>query len=157
MIFGAPFATPPFPSASLALMRGLVQLVKPSARVLAVWGLRIEILSRSPETEPRGLNIGLHSDWSGNGGREDKGVSFGLGVKGECLEVEVEYEKEPEAPRRIRIVCADGTDAGLKPEQGTRFSDCLETRDVESIVLLELYALETGDGVANGAEVVFGW
>lgn len=128
IILGTPFAAPPVLLASFALMRGFVHLVKPSARVLAVFGLRMEILSRSPTQARGGLNIGLHSDWSGNGGRADKGVSFGLETEGEeGLEVEVEYGIELKALCRIRIVRIDRTDVGLKPELGTHFSDGLET------------------------------
>ena len=76
MVFGAPFAAFPFPIASSALRSGFVQLVKPSASVLAVSGLRMETLSRSPMGEPGGLNTRLHSDCSGKGWRVDKGVSF---------------------------------------------------------------------------------
>jgi len=108
--------------------------VKPSASALAVWGFRIEILSRSPREAPRELNIGLHSDWSGKGGRADRGVSLELEVDGgEGLVVEV--EKKPEVVCGIRTVRVDETDVVLKPERGARFSDDLETRAVESIVL----------------------
>ena len=128
--FGAPFEMLLLP---LAFMRGFVHLVKPSARALAVSGLRMEILSRSARGLLGGLNIGLHSDWSGNGGRADRGIPFGLGV-------EVEYGKEPEAVSRIlstRVEETD-TDAWLKPERETRLSDDLETRDAVNIVLLDL-------------------
>lgn len=81
IIFGAPFAILPFPMASSALRRGLVQFVKCSARALAVLGFRMEILSRSTVEVRGGLNIGLHSDSSGKGGRADKGVSFEVGVE----------------------------------------------------------------------------
>ena len=90
-------------------------------------------LSRSARGLLGGLNIGLHSDWSGNGGRADRGIPFGLGV-------EVEYGKEPEAVSRVlptRVEETD-TDAWLKPERETRLSDDLETRDAVSIVLLDL-------------------
>jgi hypothetical protein len=90
MVFGAPFAAFPFPIASSALRRGFVQLVKPSASVLAVSGLRIETLSRSTRGEPEGLNTRLHSDCSGKGWSADKGVSFES-------EREVEYGQEIEA------------------------------------------------------------
>lgn len=80
---GAPLATLPFPIASSALRRGFVHLVKLSARILAVSGLRMETLSRSATEIRGGLNIDLHSDCSGKGGRADRGVSS---------EVEVEVE-----------------------------------------------------------------
>jgi hypothetical protein len=108
--------------------------VKPSARVLADSGLRMEILSRSPKEEPTGLNIGLHSDSSGKGGRADSRVSFEL-------EVEVEYGEEPEVVCWMRTVRNDETDVGWKTERETRFSDDLETRGAESIVLPELHAV----------------
>lgn len=132
--FGARLAALPFPAASSALMRGFVHLVKPSARVLADSGLRMEILSRSPKEEPTGLNIDLHSDSSGKGGRADSRVSFEL-------EVEVEYGEEPEVVRRMRTVRNDETDVGWKTERETRFNDDLEMRGVESIVLPELHAV----------------
>ena len=125
--------------------------MKPSARVLAVLGFRIEILSRSPIEAPTGLNIGLHSDWSGKGGRADRGVSFELGVdEGGGLVVAVENGENPEAMCGIRTMHVDETDVGLKSKRGTRFSDDLETRAVESIVLLNLHVLFVGDGVADG-------
>ena len=102
--------------------------MKVSARVLADSGLLIEILSRSVIGEAGGENVFLHSSWSGNGARPE--ISFGL-------EVEVEYGKEPEFRWRIKTVRGDETEVGVKPERGARFSDDLETRDVESIVLLD--------------------
>ena len=132
MILGAPFATRLFPSASSALRRGFVHLVKPSARVLAVRGLRIEILSRSPIEAPGGLKIVLHSDWSGKGGRADRGVSFEPEAEGE--EVEVEYGEGPGIAWRIRTLRVDEISVELKDEQGVCLSDDLERRAVESIV-----------------------
>ena len=126
--FGAPFEMLLLP---LAFMRGFVHLVKPSARALAVSGLRIEILSRNERGLLEGLNIGLHSDWSGNGGRAARGIPFGL-------EVEVEYGREPETVCRIWATRVDETDAWLRPERGACLSGDLETRDVENIVLLDL-------------------
>ena len=52
MIFGAPFAVFPFPVTSSTLRRGFVHLVKASARALALCGLRMETLSRSPTEAP---------------------------------------------------------------------------------------------------------
>ena len=68
----------------------------------------------------------------------------------------VEYGKEPEALCGIRIIRADEAGVGLKPERRTRFSDSPATRDGESIVLLDLRALDAGDGVADGTEVILG-
>ena len=59
----------------------------------------------------------------------DRGTPF-------WLEVEVEYGGEPEDVRRILATRVDETDVGLKPERGARFSDDLETKDVENIALL---------------------
>lgn len=56
-------------------------MVKRSARVPAVWGLRIDTLSRRVEALRGGTNTDLHSDCSGKGGRLDKGVSFEMGVE----------------------------------------------------------------------------
>lgn len=81
--FGAPLATRPFPSVLSALRRGFVHCVKPSARALADLGFRMHDLSLNARVLPGGMNTFLHSDWSGRGGREDKGVSS-------ALEVEVE-------------------------------------------------------------------
>ena len=121
--------------------------MKPSARALAVLGFRIDILSRSPRG-PERLNTCLHSDCSGNGGRAERGTSFGL-------EVEVEYGREPVC--RMWATRVDETDVGLKPERGARFSDDLETRDAENIALLDL-ALRVGDGMTDGtSEFVLGW
>ena len=72
-IFGEPLAVPPFPAALSTSNRGFVHPVKLFARALAVSGLRIETLSRSPVWLPKGMNIDLHSDCSGKGGRADKG------------------------------------------------------------------------------------
>jgi len=138
--FGAPFETVPLPLTPLAFMRGFVHFVKPSARALAVSGLRMEILSRSARGLLEGTNIGLHSDWSGNGGRAARGIPFGL-------DVEVEYGKEPEVLCRNWDTRVDETDAWLKPERGAHFSGDLETRDVENmVVFLDL----VGDGMADG-------
>ena len=109
--------------------------MKPSASILAVLGLRTEILSPSLKEVPAEANIDLHSDSLGNGGRADRGVSFGL-------EVEVEYEEEREAVCRIRSGRVDETDVGLKPGREAYFSDTLETREVENIVLLDLHVLK---------------
>jgi len=131
MTLGAPFETVLPPLAPSAFMRGFVQFVKPSARALAVSGLRMEILSRRERVLPGGLNIGLHSDWLGNGGRADRGIPFGLGV-------EVEYGKEPEVVCRIWATRVDESNAWLKRERGARFGGDLMMRDVENIVLLDL-------------------
>jgi len=101
--------------------------VKPSARVLAVWGLRIETLSRSPIEPPGGLNIVLHSDWSGNVGMAVRGVSFeseAEGVEG----IEVEYEERPEVAWGIRTLRVDETSVELRHERGACLSDDLERR-----------------------------
>ena len=84
----------------------------------------MEILSRSPTEAPGGLKIVLHSDWSGKGGRADRGVSFESETEGE--EVEVEYGEGPGVAWRIRTLCVDETNVELKHERGTRLSDDLE-------------------------------
>jgi hypothetical protein len=145
MIFGAPFAARAFPSAASALRRGFVHLVKPSARALADRGSRIEILSRSPTEAPIGLKIALHSDWSGNGGRADRGVSSEKEAEGEV--VEVEYGEGPGVAWRIRTLRVEGTNLELKDEEGMRLSDDLETRAAESIDLRDLHVLEAGGRV----------
>ena len=151
MTLGAPFAARPFPSASSALRRGFVHLVKPSARVLAVWGLRRETLSRSPIEPPGGLKIALHSDWSGNGGIAVRGISFeseAEGVEG----IEVEYEKRPEVVWGSRTLRVE-TSVELRHERGACLSDGLERRVLWSIICLT--ALEAGRWQSvrrNGAE-----
>lgn len=94
----------------------------------------MEILSRSPIEAPGGLKIALHSDWSGKGGRADRGVSF----EAEGEEVEVEYGEGPGVAWRIRTLCVDETSVELKDEQEACLSGDLERRAVESIVLLVL-------------------
>ena len=110
--------------------------MKPSARVLAVWGLRIETLSRSPIEPPGGLNIVLHSDWSGKGGMAVRGVSFeseAEGVEG----IEVEYEERPEVAWGIGTLRVDETSVELRHERGACLSDDLERRVLQSIVFVD--------------------
>ena len=132
--------------------------MKPSARILAVLGLRIETRSRSPREAPGKLNIALHSDWSGKGGRADRGVSLELEVEGEeGFEVEVEYGEERDVARRMRTLWVDETNDRLKSERGARFSSNLGARVAESIVLLDPHALRTGGSVVDGTGLALGW